>query len=56
MASSRNRKAVVPKPFMIIMPIQTIVAGVAIYASTYVFGVGTIPFTLAVVAVSLTMT
>jgi len=43
----------IPRAFSWLLPIQGFVAAVVIYASIYVFGVGTIPFILAVVAVCL---
>lgn len=49
MAPSR---VVIPRAFNWLLPAQGLVAAVAIYASIYVFGVGKIPFILAVVAVS----
>ncbi|GAB1318844.1 hypothetical protein MFIFM68171_09054 [Madurella fahalii] len=44
------REVVIPRPFGWLLPALGPVAGVSIYASIYVFGVGTIPFILAVVA------
>ena len=43
----------IPRGFNYLLYAQCAVAAVAIYASIYVFGVGTTPFILAVVAVSL---
>lgn len=43
---------VIPRAFNWLLPLLGPVAGVAIYASIYVFGVGTIPFILTIVGVS----
>jgi len=43
----------IPRVFSWLLPAQGFVAAVVIYASIYVFTVGTIPFILAVVAVCL---
>ncbi|KAK0735851.1 hypothetical protein B0T21DRAFT_412445 [Apiosordaria backusii] len=44
------KKFIIPRAFNWLLPAQGVVAAVAIYASIYVFGVGTIPMILAVVA------
>ncbi len=41
----------VPRSFNWLLPLQSLVAGVAIYSTNFVFGIGSIPFILAVVAV-----
>ena len=41
----------VPRSFSWLLPGQSLVAGVAIYSTNFVFGIGSIPFILAVVAV-----
>lgn len=43
----------IPQPFTWLLPGQGLVAGVAIYSTIYVFGVGKIPFILAVIAAGL---
>ncbi|KAK4166023.1 hypothetical protein QBC43DRAFT_314777 [Cladorrhinum sp. PSN259] len=45
-----SRKILIPRIFNYLLPLQGIVAAVAIYSSIYVFGVGTVPFILNVVA------
>ncbi|KAK3988559.1 hypothetical protein QBC44DRAFT_101688 [Cladorrhinum sp. PSN332] len=45
-----SSKIIIPRIFNYLLPLQGIVAAVAIYASIYVFGVGKIPFILTVVA------
>ena len=47
-----SSRMVIPRAFSWLLPAQGLVAAVAIYASIYVFGVGAVPFILAVVAVS----
>ncbi|KAM7196371.1 hypothetical protein V8F20_007030 [Naviculisporaceae sp. PSN 640] len=47
------KQMTIPQPFSYLLPAQGLVAGVAIYATIYVFGVGKIPFILAVVAAGL---
>ncbi|KAK4181857.1 hypothetical protein QBC36DRAFT_641 [Triangularia setosa] len=44
------KKFIIPRAFNWLLPAQGVVAAVAIYSSIYVFGVGTIPMILAVVA------
>ncbi|KAK4231276.1 hypothetical protein QBC38DRAFT_242132 [Podospora fimiseda] len=48
-----SRKVLIPRIFNYLLPLQGIVAAVAIYSSIYVFGVGKIPFILNVVAAGL---
>lgn len=43
----------IPQPFSWLLPGQGLIAGVIIYSTIYVFGVGKIPFILAVVAAGL---
>ncbi|KAK4217812.1 hypothetical protein QBC37DRAFT_307407 [Rhypophila decipiens] len=47
------KQMAIPQPFSYLLPGQGLVAGVAIYSTIYVFGVGKIPFILAVVAAGL---
>lgn len=47
------KQMAIPQPFSYLLPGQGLVAGVAIYSTIYVFGVGRIPFILAVVAAGL---
>ncbi|KAM7185031.1 hypothetical protein V8F33_012644 [Rhypophila sp. PSN 637] len=47
------KQTAIPQPFSYLLPGQGLVAGVAIYSTIYVFGVGKIPFILAVVAAGL---
>lgn len=48
-----SRRILIPKIFNYLLPAQGIVAAVVIYSSIYIFGVGKIPFILAVAAVGI---
>ncbi|KAK3940636.1 hypothetical protein QBC46DRAFT_458821 [Diplogelasinospora grovesii] len=48
-----SRWAMIPRGFSWLLPVQSLVAGVAIYSAIYVFTLGSIPFILAVVAAGL---